>query len=138
MIDYIHLVNMSKEKYVQCLTKLVETTSRARKSIGIRSILKQNHILTSVSGRGTFCEELVLFKWLMFFDIATVHIFMLVIMRHLVNELNQFFFLQFLVFIIYTPNTQILLYAQECYSLQSEKNFTALNCLYHLIGQNIF
>lgn len=74
----------------------------------------------------------------MFFDIATVHIFMLVIMRHLVNELNQFFFLQFLVFIIYTPNTQILLYAQECYSLQSEKNFTALNCLYHLIGQNIF
>lgn len=95
---------MSKEKYVQCLTKLVETTSRARKSIGIRSILKQNHILTSVSGRGTFCEELVLFKWLMFSDIATVHIFMLVIMRHLVNELNQFFF--FTIFSFYHLHTK--------------------------------
>lgn len=95
---------MSKEKYVQCWTKLVETTSRARKSIGIRSILKQNHILTSVSGRGTFCEESVLFKWLMFSDIATVHIFMLVIMRHLVNELNQFFF--FTIFSFYYLHTK--------------------------------
>lgn len=137
---------MSKEKYVQCWTKLVETTSRARKSIGIRSILKQNHILTSVSGRGTFCEESVLFKWLMFSDIATVHIFMLVIMRHLVNELNHFFFffLQFLVFIINTKhaNNTIctgMLFIAKWEKLYSSELFISFNrTKYFLkIGYNI-
>lgn len=91
---------------------------------------------TWVSERGTFnsVKNRTLYTDpVLFFCIAALHVYMLVVLGHLINKSKFSFHL------LYTHTKhKWILHVQDYHSLKiSEKNFTALNRQYYLKGQNI-
>lgn len=110
------------------------TTSRDKESIGICCIHRHAKLEMSDRERGIqFCKKNRTLYPVLFFYIATLHVYMLVVLGYLINQSKFSFHL------LYTHTKhKWILHVQDYYSLKiSEKNFTALNRQYYFKGQNI-